>query len=180
LEWGCVWEAWGGVGRVYGDFSLSYESSREPALTGRFTLTPYSLFPSSMPFLGYRIALLVSIIFIVPFGYVVRFSDFLGFAWLHNLLGSVAYEIFWVLLVGFLFPKASAVWTAVGVCLATCGLEFLQLWQSPFLQAARATLLGRLVLGNTFVWSDFISYFLGSFAGWAWMRSLKSYFGKFR
>jgi glycopeptide antibiotics resistance protein len=133
-----------------------------------------------MPFFRYRVVLLVSIVFIVPFGYIVRFSHFLGFAWLHDLLGSVAYEIFWILLVGFLFPKASAAWTAVGVCLATCGVEFLQLWQPPFLQAARATLLGRLVLGNTFAWSDFISYFVGSFAGWVWMRSLKFYFGKFR
>ncbi len=128
----------------------------------------------------YRLALLASIIFIVPFGYIVRFSQGFGLEWLHDLLGSVAYEIFWILLVAFMFPKASAVWTALGVCLATCGLEFLQLWQPPFLQAARAMPIGRLVLGNTFVWSDFISYFVGSFAGWVWMRSLKLMFSKVR
>lgn len=128
----------------------------------------------------YRFALLASIIFIVPFGYIVRFSQGLGLEWLHDLLGSVAYEIFWILLVAFMFPKVSAVWTAVGVCLATCGLEFLQLWQPPFLLAARATLIGRLVLGNTFVWSDFISYFVGSFIGWVWMRSLKLRFSTLR
>lgn len=118
----------------------------------------------------YRIALLISIIVIVPLGYAVRFH---GPApeWLNDSLGSIAYEIFWILLVALLFPQASPLWTAVGVCLATCALEFLQLWQSPLLQTMRATLPGRLVLGNTFTWSDFPSYLIGSVLGWLWMRS---------
>jgi hypothetical protein len=119
----------------------------------------------------YRIAVLISIMIIVPLGYVVRFY---GSApeWLNDLLGSIAYEIFWILLVALLSPQASPIWTAVGVCLATCVLEFLQLWHPPFLEAMRATFLGRLILGNTFNWSDFLSYFIGSFLGWVWMRSL--------
>lgn len=118
----------------------------------------------------YRIALLISMLIIVPLGYIVRFH---GAApeWLNDLFGSIAYEIFWILLVAFLFPKASPLWAAVGVCLATCVIEFLQLWQPPFLQAIRATLPGRLILGNTFNWSDFPAYFIGSFLGWVWMRS---------
>ncbi|OKH30294.1 hypothetical protein NIES2101_42525 [Calothrix sp. HK-06] len=123
-------------------------------------------------FFKYRVALLISIIFIVPLGYFVRFAQEFGYPELYDFLGSVAYEIFWILLVAFIYPKASPLWTAVGVCVATCGIEFLQLWKPPFLEAARATLVGRLVLGNTFVWSDFISYFFGSFAGWIWMRWL--------
>ena len=118
----------------------------------------------------YRIALLISLILIVPLGYLVRFH---GPApeWLNDLFGSIAYEIFWILLIGLLFPKASPLWTAVGVCLATCVLEFLQLWKPPFLQAMRATLLGRLILGNNFAGSDFLSYFIGGFLGWVWMQS---------
>lgn len=123
-------------------------------------------------FFRYRVALLISILFIVPLGYFVRFAQGFGLEWLYDLLGSVAYEIFWILLVAFIYPKASPLYTAIGVCLATCAIEFLQLWKPPILQAARATLIGRLVLGNTFVWSDFISYFVGSFAGWFWMRAL--------
>ena len=120
----------------------------------------------------YRVALLIGIVFIVPLGYIGRYSQGLGLPWLQDLLGSVAYEIFWILLIAFLFPKVAPQWIAIGVCLATCGIEFLQLWQSPFLQAARSTLLGRLVLGTTFNWLDFISYFVGSFAGWLWLRGL--------
>ncbi|NJL60920.1 MAG: DUF2809 domain-containing protein [Methylacidiphilales bacterium] len=120
----------------------------------------------------YRLALFISIIFIVPFGYVVRFSQGLGLPWLQDLLGSVAYEIFWILLVAFLYPKAVPWKVAIAIFIATCGVEFLQLWQPPFLQAMRSTLVGRLVLGNTFIWSDFIAYFVGSLAGWLWLQGL--------
>lgn len=120
----------------------------------------------------YRIALFISIVLIIPLGYMVRFHGPAP-ALLNDWLGSIAYEIFWILLVALLFPHASPVWSAVGVCLATCALEFLQLWQPPFLQAMRATLPGRLVLGNTFIWSDFPAYFIGSFVGWVWMLALR-------
>ena len=122
--------------------------------------------------LKYRIVVLLSILIIVPLGYAIRFH---GSApeWVNDSFGSIAYEIFWILLVAFLFPQASPLWTAVGVCFATCVLEFLQLWHPPFLEAMRATLLGRLVLGNNFAWSDFLSYFMGSLLGWVWMRTLR-------
>ena len=123
-------------------------------------------------FFKYRVALLISITVIIPLGYIVRFSRGPAPEWFNDSFGAIAYEIFWILLTVFLWPQASLVWTAFGVCVATCGLEFLQLWQPPFLQAARATLPGRLVLGNSFTWSDFPSYFVGSFLGWVWVRWL--------
>ena len=72
--------------------------------------------------------------------------------------------------------KISPLKIASGVLIATCCIEFLQLWKSPFLETVRSTLPGRLVLGNTFVWWDFISYFVGSFAGWLWLKGLRTYF----
>ncbi|MEM9928155.1 MAG: DUF2809 domain-containing protein [Cyanobacteria bacterium P01_D01_bin.50] len=128
--------------------------------------------------LKYRIALLVSIIIIIPLGYIVRFSQGLNPAWLHDALGSVAYEIFWVLSFAFLLPKVSPLRIARAVCIATCAIEFLQLWKPPFLQAARSTLPGRLVLGNSFTWTDFPVYFVGSFLGWLCLRFIKNYFFK--
>jgi hypothetical protein len=120
----------------------------------------------------YRVGLIISLAIVVPLGYWVRFSAPLP-GWLNDALGSVFYEIFWILLVLLLYPAAFPRYAAIGVCLATCGLEFLQLWQPPWLQAIRATLPGRLVLGNTFAWSDFPAYFSGSFAGWIWVRVLR-------
>ncbi len=125
--------------------------------------------------MSYRLALLLSIVILVPIGYLVRFSQGAFPDWLHDASGSVAYEIFWIALVQFYYPKASIVKTAVAVCLATCAIEFLQLWQPPLLQAIRATLPGRLVLGNTFSWSDFPPYFVGSALGWIGIRQLKRY-----
>ena len=121
----------------------------------------------------YRLVLLANIIIIIPLGYIVRFSQGLNPAWLHDALGAVTYEIFWILLFAFILPRVSLLRIAIAVCLATCALEFLQLWKPPFLQAARSTLPGRLVLGNTFVWTDFLVYFVGSFLGWLWVRFLK-------
>lgn len=128
--------------------------------------------PSHRSWLKYRIALLLGVLAIAPLGYVVRFSGF-GPIWLQDGAGSVAYEIFWIFLVALFLSTTSPFRIAVGVCLATCALEFLQLWQPPWLQALRATLPGRLVLGNTFTWPDFFSYALGSLIGWVGLRSLR-------
>jgi glycopeptide antibiotics resistance protein len=124
------------------------------------------------PLFKCRLILLIHLIFLVPLGYIVRFSTGLGAAWIHDALGAVAYEVFWIVFVLFLVPTASLFPTAAGVCLATCAIELLQLWQPPWLQAIRATLPGRLVLGNSFTWTDFPVYFIGCFIGWLWMRSL--------
>lgn len=129
-----------------------------------------------LPWLRYRLAMLVSIVVIVPLGYVVRFSSELGSPWLHDALGSIAYEVFWILLFVFFMPRKPILWIAVGVCFFTCVVEFLQLWQPPFLQMLRSTLPGRLVLGNSFTWLDFPAYFIGSFLGWLWVRLLHFYF----
>ncbi|MBC7970082.1 MAG: DUF2809 domain-containing protein [Verrucomicrobia bacterium] len=129
------------------------------------------LHPGRSWFLNYRLVLLVSMSIIVPIGYVIRFAQTPTWAWLNDAIGSLAYEIFWVLLAAFLSPRTPLRAIAVGVCLITCGLEWLQLWHPPFLESVRATLPGRLVLGNTFSWFDFPPYVVGSVLGWLWARS---------
>lgn len=119
-----------------------------------------------------RLALLLSIAIVVPIGYWVRFAPTDEWAWLHDALGSIAYETFWILLILLVWPQGSISKIAVTVFIATCALEVLQLWQPPFLQALRLTLPGRLVLGNTFSWADFPAYVVGSFVGYAWATLL--------
>lgn len=120
----------------------------------------------------YRLAVLLTIILIVPLGYFVRFTTALP-GWITDISGSLAYQIFWMALVQFCFPKFSIAKTAIAVFCFSCAIEFLQLWQPPFLQAIRATLPGRLVLGNTFVWSDFPPYAIGCFLGWLLLSRLR-------
>ena len=132
-----------------------------------------SPFSRSHRFFNYRLALLASIVLIVPLGLATKFYRGPGQEWLNNSFGGIPYEIFFILLVVFIWPQVSAVKAAVAVCLVTCLLECLQLWHPPFLEAIRATLLGRLLLGNTFQWTDFPYYFIGSFLGWAWVRGIQ-------
>lgn len=120
----------------------------------------------------YRVALMVSILAVLPLGYWVRFSG--NSAGLHDAFGSVFYEIFWILLAAFCFPQTSLSSIAATVFLLTCGIEFLQLWQPPLLQTIRSTLPGRLFLGTTFNWTDFPAYFVGSGLGWGWGKAIET------
>jgi len=45
-------------------------------------------------------------------------------------------------------------------------VEFSQLYQAPWINQIRQTTIGYLVLGNTFVWSDLVSYTLGVLVGY--------------
>jgi Protein of unknown function (DUF2809) len=123
-----------------------------------------------------RLMLLVNILAIVPLGYAVRFSHILP-EYFHDAGGSIAYQIFWILFVLFVYPRADLRWTAIWVCVGSCAIELLQLYQPPWLQSIRSTFLGRLVLGTTFLWSDFPAYFVGSYVGWLWVRWLRKRVG---
>jgi hypothetical protein len=123
----------------------------------------------------YRRALLLSAIASVILGYVIRFHG-PGPEWLNDGFGSVAYEVFWIVIVLFCFPQVSPLWGAVGVFVVTCGVEVLQLWKVPFLEAMRATVPGRLILGNTFNWEDFPAYILGSSVGYGWTVLLSHFY----
>jgi Protein of unknown function (DUF2809) len=127
--------------------------------------------------LRYRLGLLMSLGAIVPLGFWVRFHGVFP-EWINDALGAIAYEIFWVLLGVLLWPRVPIWQIAVGVCVATGALEFLQLYQPDWLQAIRRTLPGRLVLGNQFSWMDFPSYVVGSGAGWVWGRCLQLRFSR--
>lgn len=119
-----------------------------------------------------RLVFLINILAIVPLGYTIRFSQILP-AYFHDAGGSIAYQIVWILLVLFIYPPINLRWIAIWVCVGSCAIEFLQLYQPPWLQAIRATWPGRLLLGSTFLWSDFPAYFGGSYLGWLWARWLR-------
>lgn len=82
--------------------------------------------------------------------------------WIAANLGGAIYVMFWGFAVLAVFPQLSPMKVALWTFAATCAVEFLQLWQPPFLQDIRATRAGRLLLGNTFSWKDFPYYFLGA------------------
>ncbi len=133
-----------------------------------------SPFSRKHPFFNYRVALLLTIIPIFVLGLTSKFYPGPGHKWFNNYFGDFLYQIFLILLVTFVWPQASPAWTSLGVFIFNCAIEFLQLWQPPFLQAIRATLFGRLLLGNSFVWDDFLYYGGGCTLGFIWVRRVKA------
>jgi hypothetical protein len=93
--------------------------------------------------------------------------------YLRDAFGGITYVLFFVLVVGAVIPNGSSTSIAAVVLFATCCLEFLQLWHPAWLEAYRGTLAGRLLLGTTFEWTDFLPYFIGAVLGWALLRTLR-------
>ena len=99
----------------------------------------------------------------VPLGFGLKAS---GSRFLANLLAGSVYEVFFCLLAFSLFPTRRGAWRiAPIVFLVTCGLEFLQLVDTPPLASIRSTFIGRALIGSTFSWIDFPFYALGSMVG---------------
>jgi hypothetical protein len=112
----------------------------------------------------------LSLVAVIPLGFATKLYSGPGAGWINCSLGGLFYVLFWCLLVQLLRPHWRAVRIAAGVLLVTCGLEFLQLWQTPLLEPVRGTFLGRTLLGDTFAWSDFPWYFAGGALGGWWLE----------
>ncbi|MGD2181491.1 DUF2809 domain-containing protein [Lusitaniella coriacea] len=120
-----------------------------------------------------RAIALLSMLIVVPIGFWSKFYNGLGQEWFNNSLGGILYEIFWCLFFFFWIPHRKAVvQIPVWVFGITSLIEILQLWKTPILDAMRSTLIGRLFLGTTFVWSDFLYYVLGCLLGWLGLRQI--------
>ena len=94
-----------------------------------------------------------------------RHPDFLPAA-----LGKEPGDALWALMVfcgfGVLYPKLPATFNALAAFTFSCAIEFFQLYQAPWIESIRDTLLGRLVLGCGFSWSDIAAYASGILIGW--------------
>ena len=93
-----------------------------------------------------------------------------GETWINQDLNGVFYVVCWGFLLAFLLPRYTALILSLSACLLTCGIEFLQLWQPEWLQAIRAQLVGRLILGSHFAWWDFPYYIVGGLASYVFLR----------
>jgi Protein of unknown function (DUF2809) len=133
-------------------------------------------FKSAMRYLkshSIRLLLIINIAAVILLGYIVRFSHVFVESF-HHIAGCVFYAVMWVLVAAFLYPRTNRRPIAIWVFLGTCGIEFLKLCQPPWLQAIRATLPGRLILGTTFDWYNFPIYLFGCYLGWLWIKFLDS------
>jgi len=74
-------------------------------------------------------------------------------------------DALWALMVfvgfGFLLTRCSTLRLALLAIGCSWAVEFSQLYHAPWLDAWRATMPGRLILGSTFNWPDLATYALG-------------------
>jgi hypothetical protein len=117
---------------------------------------------------------LISLLLVVPIGFYSKFYAGPAAFWVNNSLGGVWYEIFWCLVACLSFDQGKPWLIATVVLMATCTLEFLQLWHPPMLEYLRGFFIGRTVLGTSFAWSDFPYYVAGCGIGWLWIRCLQA------
>ena len=118
-----------------------------------------------------RRRILISLLIVTPTGFLFKLYFGPAQGWFRNYGAGVLYEIFWCLVFFYFWPRKEMITRiAVGVFLATCILEILQLWHPWFLEQIRSTFFGSALIGTTFVWWDFPYYALGSSLGWLWMH----------
>jgi len=109
----------------------------------------------------------VLILFVItPLGFFTKFYSGPAEDWVNNSFGGLLYEIFWCLVIAFLFTKIKPYKIALWVFFITCLLEILQLWHPSFLELVRNNFIGRTILGNSFNLMDFPYYFTGSILGY--------------
>lgn len=81
--------------------------------------------------------------------------------WLSNYGGDALWAMMVFVGFGFLLPRKPTGMIALLALTFSWGVEFSQLYRAPWIDSIRATLPGKLVLGNTFAWPDLVAYALG-------------------
>lgn len=85
--------------------------------------------------------------------------------WIYPYLGDVLYALMIYWGIAFLYPKISILKVGIISYIICILIETSQLYQADWINELRATTLGSLTLGHGFLWSDWLSYFIGCFWG---------------
>ena len=86
--------------------------------------------------------------------------------WIAAYAGDTLWALLVFWLVGLLRPNWLSERVAAVALGFAFGIEISQLYQAPWLNAIRATMLGSLVLGHSFLWSDLVCYSVGILVGY--------------
>lgn len=80
-------------------------------------------------------------------------------------IGDILWALMVYFIVRFLFISKSITWISVACLLFCYAIEFSQLYQAPWINNIRHTLIGGLILGETFLWGDMLCYTVGTAIG---------------
>ena len=122
------------------------------------------------PIFSTRVRIVLSLLVVTSAGFYFKLCAGPAQHWFNNYGAGVLYEVFWCLVFFFFMPRRQMITRiALGVLVATCFLEVLQLWHPAILEQIRSTFVGSAIIGTTFSWWDFPHYILGCIIGWFWM-----------
>ena len=109
---------------------------------------------------------------VVAAGLLWRSSIIPSPQWLSNNGGDALWALMVFVGSGFLLPRTSTLVVALLALTFSWSVEFSQIYHTPWIDAIRATIPGKLILGNTFHWPDLVAYAVGVALGaWAeWWR----------
>ena len=86
---------------------------------------------------------------------------------IYPYLGDALYAVMIYFIVTFIAPKTSFHKTSIISILICYTIEFSQLYQAPWISELRHYTLVKLVLGQGFLWTDLVSYLLGTILGFS-------------
>ena len=88
---------------------------------------------------------------------------------LPEIISLYSEDILWALMVfllfAFLFNKKSTIFIISWAIICSYSIEISQLYHAPWIDAIRNTVLGGLILGFGFLWSDLVCYTIGVIIG---------------
>ena len=79
--------------------------------------------------------------------------------------GDILWALMVFLLFAFLFNKKSTIFIISWAIICSYSIEISQLHHAPWIDAIRNTVLGGLILGFGFLWSDLVCYTIGVIIG---------------
>ena len=125
-----------------------------------------------------RIALSLLTVFVIAVGLASR-RGYVPFpAALQNYPGDALWAWVVLLCVAWVRPAITRSKLVIWSLMIAFAIEFLQLYQAPWIQAVRANKLAYLVLGNGFDPLDLLAYVVGIALGatvdWGWQRIRRS------
>ena len=80
-------------------------------------------------------------------------------------IGDILWATMVYFMVRFLFINRTIKWVTIASVLFCYAIEFSQLYKAPWLDKLRHTVLGGLILGETFLWGDMLCYTAGIMIG---------------
>jgi len=115
--------------------------------------------------------IVLALLVVTPAGFLFKFYSGPAQWWFSNYGAGLLYEVFWILVAFFFWPKKELVnRIPLWVFVVTCTLEALQLWHPWFLEKIRSYFLGRALIGTSFTWWDFPHYVIGCLIGWLFIK----------